>query len=537
MRLSSAAVAMTGRQTSVAALTDTPVRALIADQTIQTVFQPVVHLASRSVVGFEALTRGPVGSPLESPMALLEEAQQAGLLAELDWLCRTRAMRVAADAGLPDQLSWLINVEPAGLAAACPTHLLPDLERGRSELRVILEVVERNVDGNVLDLIRATDQARRDAWGVALDDVGALESSLALLPFLRPDVVKLDMSLVRGAPTAAVADITAAVNSYAERRNAVILAEGIETEAEERLAVVLGAVYGQGYFYGRPGPLPLDVPVPQHPIPLRQHMTPLDGRTPYEALASKIAPRRGRAQDVIHIRTHLEQQATAGGNASVLLAGFGHGDDFTETSRLRYDKLAQVNTLTVVLAERVSHRDEPRYTVAPIPAGSRMADERVIIVLHPHYAAAFALRETTDPGRSDQRTFDFVYTHDRELVIDAARRFVQFAQRSTGTFDTSATPALRAAAGPGGTRPRNGVSPLHHHWPQRPLPGPIAASQPSGRRRNGSWTTSTARSPWACGRSPGSRTTGRRTSSSVRTPTASRPAAVTRGPTRTASRW
>ena len=76
---------------------------------------------------------------------------------------------------------------------------------------------------------------------VALDDVGAEEGSLALLPFLRPDVVKLDMSLVRGVPRDAAATITAAVRAYAERTGAVILAEGIETQEQERLARVFGA--------------------------------------------------------------------------------------------------------------------------------------------------------------------------------------------------------------------------------------------------------------------------------------------------------
>ncbi len=258
---------------------------IIDCQLVRTLFQPVVHLDSGSVAGFEALTRGPVDTSLESPMALLAAANRVGRLGELDWLCRARAMEAAAAAALPDALSWLINVEPAGLTMDCPAYLVPAIEDARDGLRVIMEVVERDLRGNVLQLIQASDQARRDSWGVALDDVGADEGSLALLPFLRPDVVKLDMSLVRGMPTEQAAEITAGIRSYAERTGAVILAEGIETQANERLARVFGATYGQGYYYGRPATLPAMVPNPSHPIPLRQHLRPVDGRTPFEVLS------------------------------------------------------------------------------------------------------------------------------------------------------------------------------------------------------------------------------------------------------------
>lgn len=422
---------------------------VIADRAIRTVFQPIVHLASKAVVGFEALMRGPEGTALESPLALLDAAARVGRLAEVDWLCRAQAIEMAAAAGLPEGLSWLINVEPAGLSIECPECLAPSIDRGRTDLRVILEIVERDVEGHVLDLIRATDQARRDGWGVALDDVGAIESSLALLPFLRPDVVKLDMSLVRSVPTAEAAAITAAVRSYAERKNAVILAEGIETADQERLAVVFGATYGQGYFYGPPGPLPESVPPPRHPIPLRQHLVPIDGRSPYEFLATRTEPQRATARDLVHIRSYVEQQAAQSSHASVVLAGFHSSDYFTAADRSRYDRLARSTALTVVLADGLDQHDEPSYHIGGLSPLSAMRDEWVIIVLSPHYAVAFALREV-DPDNSGARMFDFVYTFDRESVIDAARCFVQELTHTRPPLISSAAPD-----GPGAGRGDN----------------------------------------------------------------------------------
>jgi diguanylate cyclase (GGDEF)-like protein len=307
----------------------------------------------------------------------------------------------------------------------CPPPLQSALARARSELRVILEVVERDLHGNVLELIQATDQARRDSWGVALDDVGAEEASLALLPFLRPDVVKLDMSLVRGLPSAEAAAITAAVRSYAERTGAVILAEGIETIEHEHLAKVFGATYGQGYYYGRPEPLPASIPAPTHPIPLRQHLAPVDGRTPFEVLSTTLEPQREHKQHLLHISTHLEAEAGTGSHASVLLAGFQDKSFFTRTKRARYQQLSASNVMTIVLAEDLSRHDEPTYHVGPLPTGSRLGQEWVVIVLNLHYSAAFVARDCGDLGPDGQRRFDFIYTHDRPTVVSAARSFIQ----------------------------------------------------------------------------------------------------------------
>ncbi len=292
-----------------AAARSVTIDAVIRDGAIRTLFQPIVHLQSQEVVGFEALSRGPADTPMESPAVLIEAARVAGRLGELDWLCRAHAMEAVAASGLHPSLSWFINVEPAGLEIACPAYLVSSLAQARTDLRVVLEVVERDVEGQVTKLLHAADQARNDAWGVALDDVGGEESSLALLPFLQPDVVKLDMSLVRDVDRRTAVRITAAVRAYAERRGAVVLAEGIETEEQERLARAFGATYGQGYRYGAAAPLPAMVPAPREVIPLRQRPEPLGGGSPFEILSGARKPERAAKQDVRHITTHLEDHA------------------------------------------------------------------------------------------------------------------------------------------------------------------------------------------------------------------------------------
>src|SRR4051812_18545466 len=88
------------------------IAALLADGGARSVYQPIVRLPERRVVAYEALARGPVGSPLESPAALFAAAGTEGLVAELDWACRIAAMSGALEGGIDPATALLVNVEP-----------------------------------------------------------------------------------------------------------------------------------------------------------------------------------------------------------------------------------------------------------------------------------------------------------------------------------------------------------------------------------------------------------------------------------------
>jgi EAL domain-containing protein (putative c-di-GMP-specific phosphodiesterase class I) len=398
---------------------------------VQTLFQPVVHLPTLAVVGFEAFNRGPAGSSLESPIAMLGAARLVGRLAELDWLCRASAMKVAAAAGLNPSLSWFINVEPAGLQIECPDHLRPTLERARKQLRVVLEVVERDVDNLGTRLLQAADQARKDAWGVALDDVGANVASLALLPFLQPDVIKLDMAVIGEELTAESAEVAAAVHAYVERTDAVVVAEGIETAAQEQLAKLLGAAYGQGYLYGRPGPLPRSVPVPRSPIPLRQRPEPVDGATPFDVLSAMYPTRRADAHELTQLLGLLRRHCLQAPDAGVMLCLHPTHDSYRENATID-EAIAQKNALTVALVPGLrARRSVPRYHVAPVHAHGRLLGESALIAANPHYTGALVTRVVrgqppSSPGGS--RPVDYVFTYDRQAVMAASRAFMQYVE-------------------------------------------------------------------------------------------------------------
>jgi EAL domain-containing protein (putative c-di-GMP-specific phosphodiesterase class I) len=192
---------------------------VLAAGAVHSVFQPIVDLDSGRVVAYEALARGPEG-PLARPDELFAAARRDGRLSELDAACRMAAFRGAVEQDLLAPLTLFVNVEPEVLDTAPLDDLLAIAQAAPGQLRVVLEITERALAVRPADLLRTVERVRALGWGVALDDVGADVMSLAFMPLLRPDVVKLDLRLVQDRPGPAVAEIMNAVNDHAERTGA-----------------------------------------------------------------------------------------------------------------------------------------------------------------------------------------------------------------------------------------------------------------------------------------------------------------------------
>jgi EAL domain-containing protein (putative c-di-GMP-specific phosphodiesterase class I) len=229
------------------------VRAVLEGGSVTSVFQPIVELDSGLVVAYEALARGPEG-PLHAPDDLFAAARSEGCLTELDQACRAAALRGATRAGLFAPLTVFVNIEPDALDDEPLAALFDRADRYAGSLQVVLEITERALAARPAELLRTVARVREHGWAVALDDVGAESLSLAFMPLLRPDVVKLDLRLVQERPGPQVAEIMNAVNAYAESSGAVLLAEGIENDRHLATARALGATLGQGWLFGRARP-------------------------------------------------------------------------------------------------------------------------------------------------------------------------------------------------------------------------------------------------------------------------------------------
>jgi diguanylate cyclase (GGDEF)-like protein len=228
---------------------------LILGEGLTPVYQPIVHLGSGEIFGFEALTRGPRRSPLEAPLALFSVADEVGLTFELDRACFRGALRGAV--GLEPIHRLFVNLLPLSIydTSFVESEVTQLLEAANlTPANVVFEITERLAIENFSSFRRALGVYTDMGFGVAIDDVGTKHSNLEAVMALRPHFVKLSDVLTRGAAKSTVKrEMLRSLGRIAEAIDAVMVAEGIETPDDLVVLKELGVRYGQGYFLARPG--------------------------------------------------------------------------------------------------------------------------------------------------------------------------------------------------------------------------------------------------------------------------------------------
>ncbi|WP_460122063.1 bifunctional diguanylate cyclase/phosphodiesterase [Pseudomonas sp. S2_C03] len=221
---------------------------------LHSLFQPIISLSERRILGFEALSRGPSNSPLHSPIALFAVARQAGRLNELEIACRESACRRFHEQQLPGKL--FLNVSPESLleAAHQPGRTLQLLEDfGIPPSQVVIELTEQTPIDDFQLLQKALNHYRAMGFSIALDDLGAGYSSLRLWSELRPDYVKIDRHFIDGIHQDALKrEFVGSIMQIAKASRAQVIAEGIELAEELAVLTDMGVDLVQGYLLCRP---------------------------------------------------------------------------------------------------------------------------------------------------------------------------------------------------------------------------------------------------------------------------------------------
>lgn len=394
---------------------------LIERNAVCSVYQPLVDLYSGETVGFEALARGPQGSPLERPDQLFEAARAAGLEAELEWQCQRAALEGALSSGLSEGQALFLNVEPGVPLADRPAFLAALSQRALARFPIFVELTERDLADNPSELLAAVQRMRSLGARIALDDVGADPRSLALMPFLAPEVIKLDLRLVQENPSHQIAEIVHAVSAEAERTGALVLAEGIETEAHRQTALALGARYGQGWLFGRPAELPRVGAAISTPIPKPRRSLHDEEHSPFALVTRDRPTRRGTKRLLLALSLQIEAQAAGLGASAVVLSTFQEADYFTPTTAARYSRMSRAAALVGALGVGLSEQPVAGVRGVALDRADPLRGEWDVTVIAPHFAMAFVARELGDGGEDMERRFDFAVTYERDLAIGAAR--------------------------------------------------------------------------------------------------------------------
>ena len=233
---------------------------LLETNAIRTLFQPIIDVQTRAVVGYEALSRGPEGHPLETAPALLNAAELGGLEGDahlaMARFATTRARQRFSD---PDLLLF-INMGPTAVWKA------GDEEPRRSPHsiwpldRTVIEMTERAPIHDVGEFLVARRAARALGLRLALDDAGAGYAGLATLAVANPEFIKIDMSLVRGCDGDSMKqDVISALVHLSRRSQSRVIAEGVESMGEFSMVRRLGVHMVQGFLFAPPAEQP---PIP-----------------------------------------------------------------------------------------------------------------------------------------------------------------------------------------------------------------------------------------------------------------------------------
>jgi EAL domain-containing protein (putative c-di-GMP-specific phosphodiesterase class I) len=224
-------------------------------------FQPIVNAAQGRIWGYEALVRGIDGEGASTILSRVTDENRY----QFDQACRVKAIEQAQSLFNDPDLYLSINFMPNAVyePAACIKTTLETAKRvGFSLDRIMFEFTEDERMADIAHVAHIVAEYRKFGFMTAIDDFGAGYAGLNLLANLQPDLIKIDMQLVRDIHlTRSKQVIVAAIAAMARELNLNILAEGIENEDELKVLQAAGIQLFQGYLFARPAIAQLPFPV------------------------------------------------------------------------------------------------------------------------------------------------------------------------------------------------------------------------------------------------------------------------------------
>ena len=224
---------------------------VLRGRNISTVFQPIVDLKSREIVGYEALTRGVPDSPFQDPTLMFHTAREIGQVRQLDRLCLDMALKNGQTLPEGKRLSVNLNHETL-IDQKSIKHLFT--ERGKIGFKnLVIEITEESILGSFEKMRETLLSIKDQGASVAIDDIGGGAVSLRDVAILRPEYIKFDRSLIRQIDKNTTKQrIVLSMLLFANGIGAVTTAEGIETKEEYETVLSCGVHLGQGYYFARP---------------------------------------------------------------------------------------------------------------------------------------------------------------------------------------------------------------------------------------------------------------------------------------------
>ncbi|MBS9375236.1 EAL domain-containing protein [Rhodococcus sp. B50] len=379
---------------------------------VETELAPIHRLDNGALSAVELQLRGPEGSSLHDATALSETARAMHQKPVLDRIKWQRAGRHSQSA-----VPHLITVD---LDSLDELGVLDD----RPEPVTVVLITEQALIASPARTLRTIAAARTAGMLVAVDGVGARAQALALLPLVEPDVIITSPALIDRAADASTARIAHAVAAYIESSNAVVIAQGVDSELHRRRALGLAAEYGMGKLYPvhgtrRDAAQSNSVVDPMSLLP-RPAIADDPALTPF-ALASEGRRRtRSFKRLLVSMSKLLETNAVGAGPETIVLGTFQRAEHFTPTSRARWAQLAEQVAYTGIYGVGIDPYVDSAVHHAPLDPDDPMVDEWNVVVLGPHFACVLAALDMHTDAADLDREFHYVLSYDRGTVIRCA---------------------------------------------------------------------------------------------------------------------
>lgn len=381
----------------------------------QSVVRPVVECGSGRVVGYD-VHAGAVGGALEQPAAMRAAIQDSPDSAELGTLCRRAAMEAVAaiGPGAGDRTRVFLDTPVEALAT------LADEAPALRE-RLVLQIDSARVLTHPAATLRAAERARRDGWTVAVRGVGGSEASLAVLPLLDPDVVRLDVSVVREHELRRISETFEAVRAHSTLTGSLVMAEGVTSASDENTVRMLGSSLAAGPFYYARGEHAAEAAIVSEMLGQRTRQLLEAHSSPYTLATARHVPQVADKRTLVALSKEVERQALAAGGAAMVLSCFQHARHLTPGTLTRYAELARHGSMVAMLGAGIDAPPVSGARSAPLDAADPLRREWTIVVITSSWAKLLTAHDFGDAGADADRRFSYVVTDDRDLALEAGR--------------------------------------------------------------------------------------------------------------------
>ncbi|WP_169252188.1 EAL domain-containing protein [Brevibacterium sp. 'Marine'] len=408
---------------------------LVRSGGIETYFAPVVDVLTFQRVGHQIL-QAPTGDPElgRAESENLRHAMRASTITgDIDASLRDSALRTAEGAGLPKSNRLFLHAEAESFAT------LED-RAGEPDRSVILQLDANRVASSPASVLRSVRSARAMGWGVGMSSVGADLRSTSFVPLVNPSVVGLHPDVLRIACDSHLAELNRLLHAHLERTGAVILADGVETEDDLDRVRALGARFMSGRYFGEATKQPQPFSEPNEDALVSHYSRNLPALgTPYSiSQGLRREPLVMNRELLVAQIAALEERALASGTATITLGVFGEDAEFSEATRLRYEKIRDTVGLTAMFSGGFDGPPIPGVRTGLVDASDPIRNEHGVVVVGPDWSGMVAASKRSDPGSDGQTVFDVYITTDRYTCVDAARSVL------TRVAPLTATARLRA---------------------------------------------------------------------------------------------